>query len=225
MFESLKIGKSNQSQKPPEENQPESRRIDLSNPQPSILEAMSSQTQTESAPQLSISSQETSGSIHIEPVNYFDDLIEGEEAQAEAEVRASVSASMLSKDQFIDSFFGLHKMAANMTGIEAIRLPNNKVDEPLGREVADTLYETILDIPMLHFMLQPGNKWLGRGFVMIAYVQGMRGAILEERRQKAQDKAINFSQAKRAQAKNQKSQQPQVEGELSPEQRAALTGA
>lgn len=113
-------------------------------------------------------------------VDYFDSLITEEQAAAQ-EVQAQIVASDLySADEFRQSFFGLHAMASAMTGVKALALPNSRVTEEMGGNVSDALYETILEIPMMHFMLKRDGKWLGRAFVMFVYVQGMRGAIIEE---------------------------------------------
>lgn len=165
----------------------------------------------EELPQQSITS-----SSEIEPT-HFDHLIE-EEAQAEeVEERAAVSGQMLTQEEFRKSFFGLHGMAATFSGLKSLELPNSHVSAETGSEIADTIYETILDVPLLHGLLYPNNKWIGRGFMMIVYVQGMRGAIREElqARQPQKPEKSSFSKAKKATS---------GEGELSPDQLAALTG-
>ena len=162
----------------------------------------------------------TSSPATHEP-DHFDHLInEAEEAEAE-EGRAAISAAMLTQEQFRQSFIGLHGMASSFTGWQSIALPNSQINAATANEVADTLYETILDVPMLHFLIQPGNKWLGRALVMAVYVQGMRGAVMAERaeKRKAAGKA-DFGAAKRA-----TQQKSHDSGELSPDQVAALTGA
>lgn len=116
-----------------------------------------------------------------EDVGYFDHFIEEGESIQQEQAMQSVQSGMLSQDQFRETFIGMHGIGSAMTGIKALALPNNNINADLANEVADTIYETILDVPMFHFILQPGNKWLGRGFVMIAYVQGMRTAIAQEK--------------------------------------------
>jgi hypothetical protein len=154
-----------------------------------------------------------------ETVTGFDHFLEQAEAeqeqQREAEQQAVIS-KMMTREEFRQNFIGLHGFASVATGIQALSLPNTHINEATANEVADTFYETILDVPMLHFMLYPGNKWLGRGFVVMMYVQGMRAAIKVER---GKGQKADFSAAK--QSTKQKTHDT---GELSPDQAAALTG-
>ncbi len=217
MYNGLKIGQTI-GQKSAPETQETGRRLDPSNPQPSYQEALSSQPSAppEVLPQdLANSSQEVESQT-----SHFDSLIdEIEEFEQEQELE-SASLNMLTRQQFEESFIGLHGMAAAFSGLESIALPNSRVDTGTANEVAGAIYETILDVPMLHFILQPGNKWLGRALVMVVYVQGMRGAVgaeLAARRKDAGGK-MDYTKAKKSAQKSHDS------GELSPEQAAALTG-
>lgn len=163
---------------------------------------------------LGTSSQATSETSH------FDHLIDEAETEHAQQRQAEVSATMITKDQFRQSFIGLHGMAASFSGVQSLALPNSHVNEQTANEVADTIYETIMDVPMMHFILQPGNKWLGRAFVMAVYVQGMRGAIAAEMATRTPQKA----QPKKQQSQPTKPADPDS-GDLSPDQVAALTGA
>jgi hypothetical protein len=179
------------------------------------------QSQPATAPEESAQPLDTSSPATSEP-DHFDELIgRAEEVEQEGE-KAAISAKMLTQDQFRQSFIGLHGMASSFTGWQSLALPNSHVNEATANEVADTLYETILDVPMLHFMIQPGNKWLGRTIVMAVYVQGMRQAITAEAAQKRKEKGEEISYAKAKAASKQKTHDS---GELTPEQQAALTGA
>jgi len=152
--------------------------------------------------------------------SHFDHLIdeindsEAEQQQeAKEQEKQELTSTMMSQDDFTANFIGLHGAAATFSGIKSLALPNSHVNEATAEEVAGVLYETILDIPMLHFMLYPGNKWIGRGFVMIMYVQGMRGAISAEMAEKGH---------KKQKAKPHTKSQPSFEGDVSPDQAAAL---
>lgn len=167
---------------------------------------------------LSTSSQATTDP---EPT-HFDHLIG--EAEAE-EVQNSIDTTILSQKDFRKSFVGMHGMASAMTGMKSIALPNSHINEETAHEVADTIYETILDIPMLRSMLQPNNKWIGRAFVMVAYAQGMRGAVRAElmarqpvNKPKA-EKTANYSDVKEASKPKKKGDE-----ELDPAQVSALIG-
>lgn len=178
------------------------------------LDRNTSTEKAELQPDLNTSSQQTSETSH------FDHLIDEAETEHAQQRQAEVSATMITKDQFRQSFIGLHGMAASFSGVQSLALPNSHVNEQTANEVADTIYETIMDVPMMHFILQPGNKWLGRAFVMAVYVQGMRGAIAAEMATRTPQKA----QPKKQQSQPTKPADPDS-GDLSPDQVAALTGA
>lgn len=134
--------------------------------------------------------------------------------------QAVVSNNVLPKDEWCKGFIAMHGMGAAFMGIKALALPNARIDGATAQQVAETFYEMILEIPMLHFMLQPGGKWLGRVMVIGMYAQGMRAAVgeeLQERRNTAEKGSGDFSAAKRA-------TQPTEKGEPSAEQAAALAG-
>ena len=154
----------------------------------------------------------------VDYFTHFEQEAEAELEQIEKEQEQERASLRLSKDDFRKSFFGMHSAAAAFTGRKALALPNSHVNEDIGNEVSDAIFETIEDIPMLHFMLEPNNKWIGRAFVMVVYVQGMRNALAAEKG------AINkqANKQKQTQARDQKSHDT---GELTPEQMAALTGA
>ena len=190
---------------------------------PSTTEAKREPEQTTTAETLALEGQTTAAetppvsppglNISSQPQNdepsHFDDLIEDQE-------RVTIRSGVLPKDEWSKGFIALHGMGAAMSGIKAIALPNERIDEATALQVAETFYDMLLEIPMLHFMLQPGGKWLGRVMIINMYAHGMRmaiGAELHERRN-AEKQSGNFSAAKRA-------TQP-TEGEPSAEQAAAL---
>tara|TARA_B100001989_G_C24541525_1_gene467882 strand:- start:1515 stop:2096 length:582 start_codon:yes stop_codon:yes gene_type:complete len=185
--------------------------------QPETTETQQSQQTTLDHPQPDhqeeLSGQQNTSSQQTNEADYFDDLINDHETAQAEEQQEQVKATMLTKEQFIQSFFGLHGAAAAVTGIQALALPNSRINHATGSEIAEMFYETILDIPILHFMLYPENKWLGRGVMMIVYVQGMRGAIAEER----------GSKAKKAPEPRNPDKHPK--GEVKPDQAAALGAA
>lgn len=194
----------NQKEKPETENPLQG--VEEGPKNPAVLHE---ETPEASAPPLNTSSPETNNEA-----THFDDLIaQHEEVQAQ-EAQSAITATMLTQEEFRESFIGLHGVASAFSGLQSIALPNNRIQQATANEIADTLYETILDIPMLHFILQPGNKWLGRGFMLIVYIQGMRGAVIEELRAKNQSQ--KKAQGQRPEQKSHDS------GDISPDQAAAL---
>lgn len=207
MFETLKLGNPKKTPSQPEENQQHK----INSVEPMEMEAQEAEA-------VLVEHSNTSSQPQNDEPSHFDDLIEDQDTVEQEQERAQISSKMLTQEQFQQSFFGLHGMAAMFTGLQSLALPNKHVNEMSATEVADALYETILDIPMLHFMLQPGNKWLGRAFVIGAYVRGMSMAVSEEKQQRrntAEKQSGNFSAAKRA-------TQPTEKGEPSLDQAAAL---
>lgn len=174
------------------------------------------QTQQLDPQEPSQASSSISSSLMSE-ASHFDDLIAATE-DIPVEETPNPTSTKLTEEQFRQSFIGLHSMASSVSGISALALPNTHINERTAHEVADTLYESILDVPMLHFLLEPGNKWIGRALVMAIYVQGMHSALKHEKA------------SKRRTHKEQRSTQgpPQnthSSSDLSPDQIAALTGS
>ena len=158
---------------------------------------------------------------HEEATTHFDDLIEGANSEEVAQEQAIINNSLVPRDEWCRGFIAIHGIGATFTGIQSIALPNSQINIATAQEVAETFYDMILEVPMLHFMLQPGGKWLGRIFVVGAYARGMSVAVgteMRERREISENKNSNFSDAKRA-------TKPREDGEPDASQVAALTGA
>lgn len=169
---------------------------------------------TPSPEQADLETRSSTSSPDRNEVSHFDHLIEETEQSEQEASKITFASTRLSQDQFRQSFVGLHNAGSAFTGIKAVALPNGYINEATANEVADTLYETILDIPMLHFLLEPSNKWFGRAMVMTVYVAGMNNAIKSEIGEKQQPSKRTANQP----------EQKRREGEVSPEQAAALTG-
>lgn len=105
-----------------------------------------------------------------------------EEAEAEA-LGLQTQAAMLDQESFHKVFCGGFTAVGHMTGLESL-----KVDEQDEKAVACTnaLYETILDVPMLHFLLMPQSKWLGRAVAIGMFTLPMVNNVKIEIEAKAQ---------------------------------------
>lgn len=150
--------------------------------------------------------------------SHFDDLINAQEEAEHEQEREAITSTMLTQEDFRLLWVKAFSGASMLTGIKALRLPNGHVDIDAAHAASDAIYETILDIPALHFMLHPSNKWIERAFVVGMFGMGMRAAVIEEaiqRRKEAQKDAPRPAPA----AKSHDT------GDLTPEQAAALTGA
>lgn len=95
---------------------------------------------------------------------------------------AAPPAGALDQEQFHAVFCAGFSAASLITGIKSLH-----VDEADGKARAATgaLYETIQDIPALHFLLEPQGKWLGRAVAIGTFAIPMARGVaveLQERR-------------------------------------------
>lgn len=113
--------------------------------------------------------------------DHFDDLIQGEETAEHVEQVAQASSTMMSKENFHTLFCGGFTAASHMTKLQSMA-----VDASDGGAIACTeaLYDTILDIPALHFLLNPYNKWFERAIVIGSFTIPMAGAVGKEMKEK-----------------------------------------
>lgn len=98
-------------------------------------------------------------------------------AVAEEEAPASLPVNRLSKEDFHRVFCTGFTVSSHVTGLKSLA-----VDEHDGkaRAASEALYETILDIPALHFMLSPGGKWGGRIMAIAAFAIPMARGVQDE---------------------------------------------
>lgn len=121
-------------------------------------------------------SQSSIEDIDIEPSS-FEHWSEEEEKQTEEVLREEASSNMLKPEDFHALFCVGFGTASHITGLKSL-----SVDKADGGAVACTraLYDTIQDIPMLHFMLMPHGKWLERAVAIGAFTIPMAGAVGQE---------------------------------------------
>lgn len=91
--------------------------------------------------------------------DHFDELLDEPEISASFESGSTIVPGMLDKEGFHALFIGAFKVANLMTQLNSLNIPDGDVN---AKAASDALYETIRDIPALHFMLQPQGKWMGR---------------------------------------------------------------
>ena len=162
--------------------------------------------------------QDLSASLPSDIPDHFDDLIN--EAASDLGIAAAPAATsnMLSPDDFHKLFVGGFKAGHKLTGLQSLKLDDG--DEG-ARDCAYAIHETIVDVPMLHFILQPGNKWLDRAFAIGLFTVPMAISVRAElaaRRSPPTPPSANFSAAKKATA-------PRAPGEPDAAQVSALVGA
>lgn len=92
--------------------------------------------------------------------DHFDDLLEGPAGPSGPSGGGTVlPPNVLDKDAFHRLFVGVFSVASVLTHLQSLKVSN---DDGSARAASDALYETILDIPALHFLLEPQGKWAGR---------------------------------------------------------------
>lgn len=122
---------------------------------------------------------------------------------------------MIDKAGFTTLFFGGFRAAHLMTGLNSLHVPEG---DKGATAAAEALHDTIMDVPALHFLLQPQGKWLTRVFVIGSFVVPLSLATARELKARATPQAApgpaDFGAARAA------TRTP--DGSPSPDQAAAL---
>lgn len=140
---------------------------DLINPQPAEIPPAQSQEATDS--QAPLPSSET-----VEIPTHFDDLIS---AAPDAEPVSAVDTTLLNVDEFHKIFCLGFNVASSVTRLKSLAVDAN---DGAAKGCSAAIYETCLEIPALHFLLQPGGKWGGRILAIGAFVVPMSIGVKEE---------------------------------------------
>lgn len=143
--------------------------------QAQVLEAMQPPPyQNEAIP----SEAHFSDSLPNDLPDHFDELIG--EAEVKLGLKSAPGPELLSPEEFNAVFCGSFKFAHHLSGLKALNIgPHN---EEAARGASRAIYDTLLDIPMLRGLLNPGlgGKWLERGFAVAALTVPMAQAINAE---------------------------------------------
>lgn len=95
---------------------------------------------------------------------------------------------MLGKDDFHRVFCGGFQMASAITGLKSL---NVEETDAKAEAASKALYDTILDVPMLHFLLMPQGKWLERaaaiGMFTVPMVLSVRAEIALRQTENGED--------------------------------------
>ena len=122
--------------------------------------------------------------------SHIDELIGRAETDEQSEAHQRTSSShMISADDFYKMFGGGFTFFGHMTKVEPFKMVENM---PSSRPASDALYETILDIPALHFLLNPmrHSKWIGRAFVIGVFGNDLKKAVFEFKRAEYESQGV-----------------------------------
>ncbi len=154
-----------------------------------------SPTQTNEPPQSESQSQktgETTSSGSDEQLNlptHFDSLIN----ENVGEDGIEYDERQLTRDEFTLGLCGSMQAAGHFTGLRTLQAVSSS--EQRNVDGCHALYDTIQDIPVLHFLLSPGGKWFGRvmaiGAFTVPIVMGVKAEIAakQELAQQKEEKA------------------------------------
>lgn len=165
----FKLNDKSQKQNQPESQTPESSKEEKNQPGQQQKNLNEKPETVSSPPSSTDAPPEWAGELGVERGT-------ADEAEAEAQGLQTATA-MLDQESFHKVFCGGFTAVGHMTGLESLM-----VDEADGKAAACTqaLYETILDVPMLHFLLMPQNKWLGRAMAIGMFTIPMVNAVKNE---------------------------------------------
>lgn len=151
-----------------------------------------------------------------ESTTHIDRLIaDTEDSLAGAPIGGAIAptAGMLKKDEFHKSFIAVFKFGHGMSGLQSLHIPPERAGA--AEECTSALYESIIDIPALHFMLKPGNKWWGRALAIGTFTIPMAIGVSAELRARV------AARHRQSSGSASTARQP-IEGEPTAEQAAAL---
>jgi hypothetical protein len=147
--------------------------------------------------------QETdySGASSDDLPNHFDDLIDnsGGDDGGNGDEPPTPSVDMLDQEAFHALFCVGFNTASTITKLQSLAV--NKDDDGCIN-CTRAIYDTIYDIPMLHFMLKPSGKWMERALAIGMFTVPMAMGV-------SQELAI-----RKAQAKPQQEIRPAIRGTL-----------
>ena len=119
--------------------------------------------------------------------SHFDELLDAPEVSNENSAVARIDTTILSEDDFHKVFCLVFNVGSSVT-----RLSSLKVDESdaAAKGCSKAIYETCLEIPALHFVLQPGGKWGGRILAIGAFMVPMSMNLRDELMERAKAGAV-----------------------------------
>jgi hypothetical protein len=161
------------------------------------------------------SSEPSDISSPTETPTHFDHLIlRASDIDETIAVGAVPSSVILGREEFHNLFLTAFTVSHNLTGLQSLKIGEER--EGAAKACSYAVYDSIMEIPSLHFMLQPQNKWFERAIAIGAFTIPTAIAVRAELKlRRLPATATNFSPSTR------------VKGEdgLTPEQAASLGAA
>jgi len=88
-----------------------------------------------------------------------------------------VSIGLIGADEFHILFCVGFSTASHLTKLKSLHVER---EDESARACTQALYDTIIDVPALHFMLQPQNKWFERAIAIGMFTVPMALAVKDE---------------------------------------------
>ena len=85
---------------------------------------------------------------------------------------------VMGRDEFVALFIGSFQMGAAFTGLQSLKIEGEETGR--AREAASAIYDTALEVPALRWIIQPGNIWMQRALVVLAFTLPKGAAIKAE---------------------------------------------
>ncbi|PZO86540.1 MAG: hypothetical protein DI626_06285 [Micavibrio aeruginosavorus] len=132
-----------------------------------------SQAPNSSQPQLPLQSSPENAASSEAPYStddapdHFDALLAAPPVAATA---APLPSSAIDKDGFHKMFVGGFTVFSIVTHLRSLKV---EAEDGTARAASDAIYDTIQDVPALHFLLEPQGKWMGRVACIAAFAVPM----------------------------------------------------
>jgi hypothetical protein len=105
--------------------------------------------------------------------DHFDDLITGPDPG----LADQITLVALGKDEFFNIFVACFQLSSHMTQLKSLMVSEGN---GAARNCSDAVYDCILDIPALHFLLDPQSKWAARAFAIGCFAVPMAITVKAE---------------------------------------------
>jgi hypothetical protein len=131
----------------------------------------------EPSPSSATGSEATSGAEHLDHIEIPAEAIGAGEEGAGAP-GAPAAPARVTREQFAELLAAALGIAGAVTGLRS--LPIADAERPAFMPAAGAVYDTVVEIPALHWLLEPGNVYVQRALVVAAFVVPKARAVADE---------------------------------------------